>query len=76
MSNTQTITTGRNDFRRWVIVIKDNKVIDRALAANKYRVKSVIKTLEKKYADVEGASVGVCYLDEFDCDSNSLKVAV
>lgn len=76
MINTQTITTGRNDFRRWVLVIKDNKVIDRALAANKYRVKPVIKALEKKYADVEGASVGVCYLDEFDCDSNSLKVAV
>ena len=76
MINTQTITTGRNDFRRWVLVIKDNKVIGRVLAANKYRVKHVIKALEKKYADVEGVSFGVCYLDEFDCDTNSFKVAM
>lgn len=76
MNDTYTINVGRNDFRRWVLVIKNNKVIDRALAANKYRVKSVIKALEKKYADVEGVSMGVCYLDEFDCDTNSLKVAM
>ena len=76
MSNMQTITTGRNDFRRWVLVIKDNKIIDRAIAANKYRVKRVVEHFEKKYSDVEGIGIGLCYLDEFDCGTNSFKVAM
>lgn len=76
MNDTHTINVGRNDFRRWVLAIKDEKVIDRSLAANKYRVKNHIAHFKEKYKDVEGVTIGLCYIDEFDCDTNSIKVAV
>lgn len=71
-----TLTVGRNDFRRWVLVIKDNKVIDRALASNKFRVPHVIRHFERKYTGVDGVGIGLCFVDEFDYNLNVPKVEV
>lgn len=73
MKDAATLNVGRNDFRRYVLAIKDSKVINRSLASDKYRVKSHISRFEDKYKDVEGVSIGVCFIDEFDCDKNCLK---
>lgn len=76
MNDTYTANVGRTDFRLWVLVIKDGKVINRSLAGNKYRVKHHIACFEEKYKDVEGVAFGLCYVDEFDYDTNSVKVTV
>lgn len=76
MNDTYTINVGRNDFRRWVLAIKDDKVIDRALAASKFRVPYVIKHFERKYENVDGVYIGLCFVDEFDYNLNIPKVEV
>ena len=76
MNDTCTVNAGRTDFRLWVLVMKDGKVINRSLAANKYRAKHHIARFEDKYKDVEGVAIGLCYVDEFDYDTNSVKVTV
>lgn len=70
METIKTINVGaRTDFRRYVILVdmRDKpRIVNYALAADKYRVHDVLVSLREKTVDGDKMEWCMCYVDEFD----------
>ena len=71
----------RVDSRRYVLVFDNSGdvpvLVNYALAANKYRVPVVEKSLKRKYDYNDSKYVfGLCYVDELDNVKKCCKVAI